>query len=122
VHFAYDGPEGWEHFAAFPIGMGMFFEEIVYILDAPACPSGSVFAVGEILIGWEGGTGPFKLDGSLVLAATFTDWLAHLERWEWQEPVLAGMGDLPEPKHREACRYYLALNPDLDVGPAKESS
>src|SRR5262249_19706063 len=60
-----DVPEGWEGFAAFRIGMGMFFEEIVYILDAPSCPAGSILALGRDLAG-PGGAGPFSLESSLV--------------------------------------------------------
>jgi hypothetical protein len=31
-----DVPEGWESFAAFRVGRGMFFDEILYVLDAPS--------------------------------------------------------------------------------------
>jgi hypothetical protein len=90
--------------------LGRFFEEIVYVLDAPSCPSGAVLAVGTLLVGCEGGDGPFRPDGSLVLASTFLGWLDHLKRWGWEEPVIAGMGERPKPEHQELCRYYLALN------------
>jgi hypothetical protein len=100
--FGGDFPEGWEgwtKFAAFRVGEGSFGEAIVYVLDAPSCPPGSIFAVGTNLIPSEGGDGPFKLHGSLVLAATFSEWLTHLERWGWEEPILAGMGELPRQEH-----------------------
>jgi hypothetical protein len=117
-----DVPEGWERFAALRVGMGMYFEEIVYVLDAPSCPPGSVLAVGTNLVGCEGGDGPFKLDGSLVLAPTFPAWLDHLKRWGWEEPVIAGMGGRPKAEYQELCRYYLALNPSLNCdAPEKRS-
>lgn len=113
-----DVPVSWGRFAALQIGLGMQGERIVYVLDAPSCSPGSVLAIGTYLVGVDaGGEGPDALDGSLVLAATFSGWVAHLERWGWAEPIIAGMGNLPRDQHREACRYYLALNPDMDVGP-----
>jgi hypothetical protein len=101
-----DTPEGWEGFAALRIGFGVYFEEIVYVLNAPSCPPKSILAIGTNLVGCEGGDGPFKLDGSVVLAATFLGWLTHMERWGWEEPIIAGMGERPEQEHQELCRYY----------------
>jgi hypothetical protein len=114
-------PEGWEGFAAFRIGMGMFFEEIVYALDAPACPPGSILAIGGLASG-PGGQGPASLESSLVLAASFRDWLTHLERWEWVEYAVAGIGNLPEPQQQELVRYYLSLNPGMNVGGASQGA
>jgi hypothetical protein len=111
-----DIPEGWEQFAAFRVGIGRFFEKIVYVLDAPSCPPGSILAIGTHLVGCEGGDGPFKVDGSLVLAATFQGWLTHLERWGWVEPVIASAWELTEQEQQEMRCYYLALNPGLNVG------
>lgn len=68
-----DAPEGWERFDAYRIGMRMFFDEIVYMLHAPSCPPGSILAFGRDLCG-PGGDGPFRLESSLVLAATFSAW------------------------------------------------
>jgi hypothetical protein len=112
-------PEGWEGFAAFRVGMGMFFEEIVYVLDAPSCPPGSVLAIGRDVCG-PGGEGPYALESSLVLAASFPDWLAHLERWGWVESAVAGCGDLSECQQQELRQYYLALNPGMNVGGASQ--
>jgi hypothetical protein len=47
----------------------------------------------------------------LVLASTFPDWLAHLERWGWAEPAIAAAWELTEQERQESYRYYLALNP-----------
>src|SRR5947209_8218432 len=52
-----DVPEGWERFTALRIGAGMFFEKVVYVLDAPSCPPGSVLAIGRD-VGGPGGDGP----------------------------------------------------------------
>jgi len=109
--FGDDIPEGWEGFAAFLIGMGMYFEDIVYVLDAPSCPSGTILAIGGLASG-PGGKGPAAMGRSLVLAVSFREWLIHMERWGWVEYSVAGIGDLPEQHKQELCRYYLALNPD----------
>jgi len=114
-----DVPEGWERFAAFRVGRGMFFDEIVYVLDAPSCPRGSILAIGRDLAG-PGGVGPFRLEGSLVLAESFAGWLAHLERWGWVEYAVA-CWDAP-PDQQEIEQYYLALNPGLNVGGAEQSA
>jgi hypothetical protein len=110
-----DAPEGWAGLAAFRVGMGMFGDEIVYVLDAPSCPPGSILALGRDLAG-PGGVGPFSLGSSLVLAASFPEWLAHLERWGWVGYAVAGW---EAPTDRQAVKqYYLALNPDMNVGSA----
>jgi len=111
-------PEGWEGFTAILIGMGEFFEKIVYVLDAPSCPAGSILAIGGLAPG-PGGQGPASLESSLVLAASFADWLAHLERCGWVEYAVAGIGDLGEEHQHELCKYYLALNPGMNVGNGK---
>jgi hypothetical protein len=87
----------------------------VYVLDAPSCPPGSIFAIGRDMAG-PGGSGPYALEGSLVLAASFREWLAHLERWGWVEYAVAGWEAPPDPQEVE--RYYLALNPGIKVGGA----
>jgi hypothetical protein len=109
-------PEGWEGFAAVRIGMGMFGDQILYILTAPSCPPGSVLAIGRDLAG-PGGDGPFRMESTLVLAESFPGWLAHLERWGWVEYAVAGWEAPPDPQ--EINRYYLALNPGLNVGGAE---
>jgi hypothetical protein len=108
-------PEGWNGFAGFWIGLGSFGEEIVYVLDAPCCPTGSILALGGCAPG-PGGTGPYCLEASLVLALSLQGWLAHLKRWDWVAYVVAGAGDLPRPQQDELTRYYLVLNPSMNVG------
>jgi len=108
-------PEGWERFAAFRVGMGMFGDTIVYVLNAPSCPTGSILALGRDLAG-PGGVGPFSLESSLVLATSFPAWLAHLGRWGWVEHAVAGWEAPPDPQ--EVVQYYLALNPSMNVGGA----
>jgi hypothetical protein len=107
-----DVPKGREGFAAVRVGVGMFSDEIVYVLHAPSCPPGSVLAIGRDLAG-PGGDGPFSLESTLVLAASFPGWLVHLERWGWVEYAVAGWEAPPE-----VVQYYLALNPNMNVGSA----
>jgi hypothetical protein len=112
-------PEGWEDYDGCQIGMGMFFEKIVYVLDAPSCPRGSILAIGNVA--GPGGTGPGALESTLVLARSFADWLAHLERWGWVEWAVASCEPPPEPPPgREIVGYYLALNPDMNVHTPRE--
>jgi len=113
--FADEIPKAWEGFAAFRIGMGTFFEEIVYVLNAISCPSGSILEIGGLSPG-PGGKGPTSLESSLVLAASFREWLIHLEHWGWVEYAVAGIGDLPEQQQQELIRYYLSLNPGMNTG------
>jgi hypothetical protein len=107
-----DVPEGWDRFTALRVGIGRFFEKIVYVLDAPSCPPGSILAIGGNVPGL-GGDGPYALDSSLVLAANFLDWLAHLERWGWAEPAIAVAWELTERERQELYQYYRALNPRM---------
>ena len=94
-------PEGWEHFAAWWVAYGTFGEKIVYVLEAPCCPSASILGIEGILAcGGPAGVGPHALGSSLVLAKTFRDWLVHLAVGV-EEPIIAGPGGLPLPQHRE---------------------
>jgi hypothetical protein len=112
--FVGDTPEGWEEFAALWIGKSMFGDEIVYVLAAPSCPPGSILTIGTN-IGGPGGDGPYALESSLVLAASFAEWLAHLERWGWAESALGTNEEYEEVVQEEYREYYLALNPALHL-------
>lgn len=101
LELAADVAEGWEEFAAFHIGFGIYFEEIVYVLAAPVCPPGSILAVGG------------SQDAPLVLAVSLARWLSHLERWGWAEPAIAPAWELSDQEWTEVRRYYLSLNPEL---------
>jgi hypothetical protein len=106
---------GWEHFAAYRIGMSSCFDEIVYVLDAPSCPAGSILALGVDLSG-PGGSGPTALEPSVVLAPCFAEWLRHMEACGWVEyGLIAGeLANLPAKQQRRQFQYYQALNPDID--------
>jgi hypothetical protein len=108
---------GWERFAAYRIGVGPYFDEIVYVLDAPACPTGSILAIGVDVAG-PGGSGPARLEPSLVLASSFAEWLSHLEECDWIEYGLVPgeLTGLPEIKQRQHRAYYQALNPGISWG------
>lgn len=113
-----DPPKGWGAFTGFQIGMGSYFTKILYVLTAPTCPAGSILAIGTYLVGWAREDGdPDAIDGAVVVAPSFPAWLAHLERWEWDEPVCVGVGGYPRPEWEELRRYYLAFNPNMDWGP-----
>jgi hypothetical protein len=111
-----DVPEGWEMFSGFRIGAGEFFDKVVYVLRAPSCPEGSIFAIGTDMAG-PGGDGPFKLESSLVLARSFSGWLRHLSRWNWIEPAIAGTEELSEQERQELRDYYFSHNPHLNPLP-----
>jgi hypothetical protein len=104
---ATDTPEGWERFSAFRLGTGSFFSQIVYAVSAPICPPGAILAIG-------GGV----VELPTVLGATFPDWLAHLERCGWAEPMIESYRDFTAEERAELYRYYRALNPDMDLGEA----
>jgi hypothetical protein len=110
-------PEGWEKFAAFLLGVGMFFEEIVYVLNAPCCGPGSILEIGVDLPG-PGGKGPAPIESSLLLAASLAQWLEHHKRFDWAECADGGLAGLPRQERSEIIQYYLTLNPRMNI--AKE--
>ncbi|MFL5338668.1 MAG: hypothetical protein ACJ8F7_00755 [Gemmataceae bacterium] len=115
------GPDdlpGWEQFAAYRIGIGLYFDEVVYVLNAPVCPAGSILTIGVDVAG-PGGSGSDTLEPSLVLASSFAEWLKRLEACGWIEYGL-GPGDLaklPAAEEQQHRRYYQALNPGISWGP-----
>lgn len=110
-----DRPEGWDAFAGFLIGSGCHFERIVSVIDAPCCESGAILALGGELDWGRGGTGPFAFFRSVVLAASFPEWLSHLEEEGWWEYAVGyGIPDLPVDHQRRLRAYYRALNPNID--------
>jgi hypothetical protein len=111
-------PAGWEGFVAYRIGISSFFDEIVYVLNAPCCQPGAILTLG-IDVGGPGGSGPAALEGSLVLAADFSEWLQHMERMGWEEYGLAGLDQLSPQQQTELRRYYKQLNPHITWGSAE---
>ncbi len=107
-------PEGWEEFIALRIGMGITFEEIVYVIKAPSCPPGSIFVIGSSVCG-PGGDGTGDVEGTLVLGASLRDWLNHLERWGGGEPVIMNTRELTEMELESLREYYLGLNPRMNI-------
>lgn len=107
--------EGWEDFSAYRIGVSAFFDEIVYVVDAPSCKRGAIFATGPDIMG-PGGEGPLAYDGSMVLAPSLKEWLKRLERFGWMDFGLCPgeIDELPEEEQDEVRRYYQALNPKMD--------
>lgn len=115
LHLVTNCPEGWEHFDAFCIGSGCHFEDIVSVVSAPCCPSGSILALGGELDWGAGGTGPFAIGWSVVLGTSLFEWLAHLEEWSWWEYVIGfGIPTLSLEHKRKLREYYLALNPNIE--------
>lgn len=113
-----DDSPGWEQFAAYRIGISPFLDDIVYVLTAPVCPTGSILTIGVDIAG-PGGSGSAALENSLVLASNFAEWLKRLEACGWADYGL-GPGDLaklPATEEREQRRYYQALNPKIAWGP-----
>lgn len=111
----YGPPKGWEDFSAFRIGIDSFFGEITYVVNAPSCQPGSVFAIGTAM-NTTGGSGAFAHDGSVVLAGSFTEWLDLLERFGWDDFGLYPdeLDELSESDRIEVCQYLRSLNPLID--------
>lgn len=105
----------WERFEAIQIGLGTCGETITYVLSCPSAPLGSILAFGDHCIGWGGGgEGQDSLEGSLVLAPTFDMWLAHMERFDWEDPILAGVGEWKGKEKQMLRKYYMMYNPNID--------
>jgi len=102
----------WRDFSAIRIGISCFFDEILYVLECPAAPRGSILAIGPDMTNGPGGTGPELCEMSLVLAPTFPEWLTHIESLGWNEP---GIGcseiDFDDAQTARLKAYYGALNP-----------
>ena len=114
-----DEVPGWRGFAAIRIGISSYFDEILYVLDAPICARGAILAIG-IEVGGPGGDGPHQLDMSLVLASSFDMWIQHMKGLDWVE---YGLGMVPgfenklsESQERAMLRYYKQLNPSIEWG------
>jgi hypothetical protein len=106
--------QGWNEFAGYRVGVSSFFDEIVYVIKAPACAPGTVLTLGPDVSG-PGGTGPAAIEPSLVLASNFAEWMRNMERNGWREFGLTP-GDirgLPVSQKDQILRYYKGLNPGI---------
>lgn len=100
---------GWEDFDAILIGANCFGHELYYVVNAPSCANGAILEL-DFEAGGPGGSGPYALEGTLVLAASFQEWLRHMEEMNWNEYGICGTDELSEAKQREMRDYYDALN------------
>lgn len=112
--FGSDAIPGWEDFRGLYIGVSRYLDGIYSVRSAPCCPSGSILTFGPDVAG-PGGTGDHALDGTLVLASSFDEWLTHLARCDWFEYGLGpgAIWDLPRAEQSELRAYYRALNPGI---------
>lgn len=106
-HFCGDD-SAWANFAGYQIGISPFFDRVVYVLSAPVCQRGAILVFGYDIAG-PGGLGSAALEGELLLAETWADWLAHLKQCGWNEPGFCP-GSIEEPTVRA---YYRRLNPAI---------
>lgn len=101
-------------FRAVRVGVGSFFDDIVYILRDEFYPPCSVVAYGNDVAGpdTEGAKG---LPCALVLGKGFAEWLRHLEKCRWVEYGLTPgeIGKRPAAEQVELRRYYRQLNPGV---------
>lgn len=112
--FGSDPEPGWDDFRGIYIGVSSYHDGIYRVRSAPCCPAGSILTFGPDVAG-PGGVGEHTLEGPLVLAPSFDEWLGRLARLDWFEFGLAP-GDIAErPRaERSALRaYYKALNPGI---------
>jgi hypothetical protein len=102
----------WSKFGGIVVAHDTFGEEIVYVTCAPSCEPGCIMVLGSDVSG-PGGVGPHAWDFTLVLARSFSTWLAHLERWQGIEyGVIPGsIKDLPAANQQGLRQYYRSLNP-----------
>jgi hypothetical protein len=105
---------GWEAFSGYRIAVSNFLDEIILVLNAPVCSSGSIITLGPDVAG-PGGDGAHTLEYSLVLANDFDSWLDRLEQDQWIEYGLgpAGIADLPRPRAMVLKQHFHRLNPRI---------
>jgi hypothetical protein len=110
---------GWDHFKGWQIGIGTFLDRIFWVERAPCCDIGAILTIGPDVAG-PGGKGSHPLEPSLVLASSFSAWIAHLERCNWLEYGLTP-GEIEETsefRRSELRTYYFNLNPGISWGSA----
>lgn len=105
--------ERWQDFQGMRVGISSFFDEILYVQKAPSCGAGAILALGMDMAG-PGGIGPYALEPSLVLGASFDSWLANLEMNKWVEYgfVPGSISELSKQRQNQVRQYYKALNPE----------
>jgi hypothetical protein len=103
----------WDRFTGIRIGIGCFFDELIYVTQAPVCPPGSIMAFGVDVDGPGGVGSNDDPAGSLVLAATFREWIDRLSADSWDEiGLVPGEIDrLPPDRATELRRRFAELNP-----------
>jgi hypothetical protein len=107
----------WAGFSAIRIGVGMFFDEIVYVVRSPVCPPASIMAFGADVFG-PGGEGDDENDpcGSVVLARSFGEWMDRLKTDGWKELGLVPgvLARLPIERATKLRKRFAELNPRCD--------
>lgn len=108
--------EPWNSFHGIRIGVSMYFDEILYVLNAPCCGRGTILTIGPDISG-PGGVGAEidLLEPSLVLAESFDAWLQRLEECNWEEYGIrpGALTELPSSERRTNWQHYKRLNPDI---------
>ncbi len=105
---------GWDRFTGIRIGLGCFFEELIYVTQAPVCQPGSIMAFGSDGIEGPGGIGcDDDPEMSLVLAASFGEWIARLRIDNWDEIGLVPgeLDRLPAERAAQLRTRLAELNP-----------
>lgn len=112
--FGADAEPGWGEFRGLYIGVSSFHDGIYWVRKAPCCPAGSILTIGPDIAG-PGGGGDHTIEPSLVLAASFDEWIDRLGRYRWTEFGLApgSIDDLPAAARPAVRSYYRALNPAI---------
>ncbi len=107
--------KGWKSLRAIRFGFGCFFDDVVYLVEGPLAPAGSIVAFGEGTPG-PGGNSIDELLCCLVLARNLGDWLVRLAEDRWHDYGLANAEIENQPPERaEYLRgLFLSLNPGID--------
>ena len=105
---------GWASFRGIRLGASAYFDEIFYVLEAPVARSGSIIAFG-VEVNGPGGTGDEAFEPSIVLAASFEDWIDRLRKDNWEDYGLfpGGIHRLQQERQMQLNKQLLSLNPKI---------
>ena len=100
----------WKEFRAFRVGVDDSWDTVYYVQRAPGVAAGSILAFGDIADG-PAGEDRGGTVGALILARSFDDWIARMERHGPDASSLFFPVNLPEWVQDEIVAELASLNP-----------